>query len=61
MKTHQLIAYKNHIDVLGIGNYFSWTIEISPDGFELATIYGSHQGTFGTLRNALNHIDYKEK
>jgi len=60
MDTHQLIAYKDHIDILGNGSWFSWTIEISPDGFELSTTYGRHQGTFKTLRKALDTIGFKK-
>ena len=56
--THKLIAYEDHIACLGIGNYFSWIIEIEYGMFRVSTHYGKHHGEFDTLRKALRSIDY---
>ena len=58
MKTHQLIAEKDHIAVLGNGNYFSWHIEIEDNEFVVSSIFGKHYGSHGTLRQALESIEY---
>lgn len=60
MVTHRLYDGKDHIMVLGIGDYFSWIIEIDADNqFILSTHYGKHQGEFPTLRKALDSIGYE--
>jgi hypothetical protein len=57
--THNLYAEKDHIAVLGNGNYFSWIIEIEDNKFHLSSIFGKHYDTFSTLRKALDSIDFK--
>lgn len=58
-KTHNLIHYPDHVDVIGNGNYFSWLLEYQYGEWELSTIYGRHQGTFKTIEKALRSIDYE--
>jgi hypothetical protein len=57
--THQLIIEYDHICALGNGRYFSWIIEPSFGEWDLSTIYGRTQGTFKTLRAALDHIGFE--
>lgn len=59
--THNLYDGKDHIMVEGIGNNFSWIIEIDADNmFIVSTHYGQHHGEFSTLRKALNSIGWEK-
>jgi len=59
MKTHLLIPEKDHIFVMGLGQYFSWIIEIEYNQFVLSSQYGKGYNTFNTLRQALDAIGYE--